>query len=107
MRGFYKNPFPPFSCEFLVNFCFYTFSCIYDLYTRTEMQQDKEKHIKQEAAWGTSFVMKLWLEQGNQEGPPDWRWRVRHIQSGDESYFRNMSAMLKFIEEKSRLMPPS
>lgn len=51
--------------------------------------------------------MKLWLESGEHEGLPGWRWHVRHIQSGDEAYFRNIAAMLKFIEEKSGLIPPS
>ena len=71
------------------------------------MQPEKEKYIKEDSSWGVSFVMKLWLESGEHEGLPEWRWHVRHIQSGDEAYFRNMAAMLKFIEQKSSLLPPS
>lgn len=53
-----------------------------------------------------SFVIRLWLEPREASAQPEWRWHVRHIQSGTEAYFRDMSAMLRFIADQSEVPPP-
>lgn len=54
-----------------------------------------------------SFVIRLWLEPREVSAGPEWRWHVRHIQSGTEAYFREMTAVLRFIEDKADVPPPS
>ena len=56
---------------------------------------------------GVSFVMTLWLEGREVEGPPEWRWRVRHVQSGEERCFSRLTEVLAYIEEKARIAPPA
>ena len=56
---------------------------------------------------GVSFVMTLWLEGREVEGPPEWRWRVRHVQSGEERCFCRLTEVLSYIEEKARIAPPA
>ena len=52
-----------------------------------------------------SFVLRLWLESST-EGAPDWRWKVHHIQSGEERYFRTLNDVQEFVAECSRVAPP-
>jgi hypothetical protein len=53
-----------------------------------------------------SFVLTLWLEQ-TCRAAPEWRWKVHHVQSGDERYFRTLSEMLEFVSESSNVSAPS
>lgn len=53
-----------------------------------------------------SFVMTLWLEPREHKEQPEWRWRVRHVQSGDEACFRSMTGVLQFIEDKAGVSGP-
>lgn len=48
-----------------------------------------------------SFVIRLWLEPREASALLEWRWHVRHIQSGTEAYFRDGGAMLRFIADKA------
>lgn len=43
-----------------------------------------------------SFVASLWLEQGN-NGDPTWRGHIRHVQSEEERYFEDLSALSEFL----------
>ncbi len=54
-----------------------------------------------------SFVMTVWVEphEGTEEDL-EWRWRVRHVQTGQESYFRRYADVLRFIGQQSDLSPP-
>ena len=52
-----------------------------------------------------SFVLRLWLEPfGN--GSPEWRWKVHHVQSGEERYFRSLNDVQEFVAECARVAPP-
>ena len=54
---------------------------------------------------GASFVLRLWLEStGGRSG--EWRWKVHHVQTGDERYFRDLMDVLDFIGERSEVGPP-
>lgn len=53
-----------------------------------------------------SFVMSLWMEPREVEADPEWRWRVLHVQSGEESYFKNLDDLLEFVATKSGVSAP-
>ncbi len=56
-----------------------------------------------------SFVLALWLEprQGAAgQVDPEWRWRVRCVQTGTEAYFRRIGDLLAHIAEQSGMPPP-
>ena len=55
---------------------------------------------------GNSFVLRLWFEPSGDDSP-EWRWQVQHVQSGEQRYFRNLSAMLDFVAESTGLEPPT
>ena len=52
-----------------------------------------------------SFVLRLWLETTG-ERPADWRWKVQHVQSGEERYCRSLEGVLEFIEGCAKVAPP-
>ena len=52
-----------------------------------------------------SFVLRLWLEPSNEQ-VPEWRWKVHHVQSGTERYFRNLANVLEFVSECANVVPP-
>jgi hypothetical protein len=44
------------------------------------------------------FILRLWLEPREiEDGEPEWRGVIEHIESGDHSAFRNLEVMLSFI----------
>lgn len=47
-----------------------------------------------------SFVVRIWLERGG-NGEPIWRGHVRHVQSEQEAYFRDLRGMNAFLERVS------
>ncbi len=53
-----------------------------------------------------SFVITVWLEPQDSEVDMEWRWRVRHVQTGREAYFRRSADVLQFIGGQSELPPP-
>jgi len=56
-----------------------------------------------------SFVLTLWREprQGAAgQADPEWRWRVRCVQTGTEAYFRRVGDLLAYVAEQSGLPPP-
>ena len=53
-----------------------------------------------------SFVITVWLEPQDEEVDQEWRWRVRYVQTGQESYFRRSADVLRFIGDQSNLPPP-
>ena len=52
-----------------------------------------------------SFVLRLWLEPTD-GGSPEWRWKVLHVQTGQERYFRSLAAVLEFVEGCTGVSPP-
>ena len=56
---------------------------------------------------GVSFVIRLWLESDRDRVPPEWRWKVLHVQSGHERHGRRLRDLMAFIEEESGVPPPS
>lgn len=52
-----------------------------------------------------SFVLRLWLEPSSEHNP-DWRWKVHHVQSGEERYFRNLANVLEFVSDCANVVPP-
>ncbi len=52
-----------------------------------------------------SFVLRLWAESASGESP-DWRWKVHHVQSGEERYFRSLGDVLDFVEGCAGVAPP-
>ncbi len=52
-----------------------------------------------------SFVLRLWLESAGGT-PSEWRWRVQHVQSGQERYFRSLADVLDFVSICAGLAPP-
>jgi len=63
--------------------------------------------VQQEAKLtdNASFVLRLWLEPSNEQ-VPDWRWKVHHVQSGTERYFRDLANVLEFVSEFANVGPP-
>ncbi len=55
---------------------------------------------------GNSFVLRLWLEPAGEDSP-EWRWQVQHVQSGEQRYFRSLTAILDFVAERTGLEPPT
>ena len=73
-----------------------------------------------------SFVLLLWVEPragaagtagtAGSAGPaqagdrpgggPEWRWRIRRVQTGEEACFRSTAALLAYIAAQSGLPPP-
>ncbi len=50
--------------------------------------------------------MTVWLEPQEEETNPEWRWRVSHVQTGDQVYFRQLKEVLAYISTKSGVPPP-
>lgn len=44
---------------------------------------------------GVSFVILLWLEPSEGTAEPEWRWRVRRAQTGEEACFRRLCACFR------------
>ncbi len=55
---------------------------------------------------GASFVVALWVEPQEVDGDPEWRWRVRHVQTEEEVYFRCLADVLEFAASRSGFSPP-
>lgn len=53
-----------------------------------------------------SFVMTLWLEPREVKAEPEWRWRVSHVQTGEQAYFRRLTDMLAFVASRSGVPGP-
>jgi hypothetical protein len=49
--------------------------------------------------------MRLWLERDRDRLPPEWRWKVLHVQSGHERNGRRLSDLLTFVEQESGVPP--
>lgn len=49
----------------------------------------------------TAFVMTLWLEPGSARRPAEWRWRVVQVSTGERRYFRRLSDLLAYVEERT------
>ncbi len=50
--------------------------------------------------------MTLWLEPQQVEAEPEWRWRVSHVQTGEQAYFRRLTDVLAFITSQSGIPAP-
>ncbi|MDP2947960.1 MAG: hemerythrin domain-containing protein [Chloroflexota bacterium] len=53
-----------------------------------------------------SFVITAWLEPRQGEQPAEWRYHVRHVQSGQEARFAHLQAVLGFLAEKAGVPLP-
>ena len=52
-----------------------------------------------------SFVLRLWLESAGGESG-EWRWKVHHVQTGEERYFRDLMDVLDVVGQRSDVRPP-
>lgn len=52
-----------------------------------------------------SFVLRLWAESAPGESP-EWRWKVHHVQSGEERYFHSLGDVLDFVQGCAGIAPP-
>lgn len=75
-------------------------------YYKLSTSRHHDEQMDSESKSGISFVMTVWLEPQKTEGPPEWRWHVRHIQSGEERHFRRLEAVLDYIGETANTNPP-
>jgi len=53
-----------------------------------------------------SFVMTLWLEPQEVKAEPEWRWRVCHVQTGEQTHFRRLGDVLAFVASRSGVPGP-
>jgi len=51
------------------------------------------------------FVLRLWLEPDGGDSP-EWRWKIYHVQSGQERYLRSLDTVLDFVAECATVGPP-
>ncbi len=51
--------------------------------------------------------MNLWLEPRQVEADPEWRWRVCHVQTVEQAYFRRLTDVVYFVASQSWLTGPS
>lgn len=61
---------------------------------------------KGERVGEVSFVMTLWLEPQETVAQPEWRWRVRHVQTGEQTHFRRLGDVLAFVADRSGMPSP-
>lgn len=52
-----------------------------------------------------SFVARIWLECG-ENGDPQWRGRIKHIQGQEEAYFHDLAEVSEFLEQVSGIPGP-
>lgn len=50
--------------------------------------------------------MTLWLEPRETVAEPEWRWRVRHVQTGEQTHFRRLGDVLAFVADRSGMPSP-
>lgn len=53
-----------------------------------------------------AFVIALWLEPNGTAMEPEWRWRVRDVQSGVEAHFRRVADVLAYVAARSGMSGP-
>jgi hypothetical protein len=53
-----------------------------------------------------SFVIVLWLEPGR-GAKPEWRWRVRQAQTGEEGCFRRLEDVLAYVTSRTGVAAPA
>ncbi len=77
------------------------------------MKEPREKHIAGsgnvgplEGNEGVSFVLALWAESREAGAGQEWRWRVVHVQSGEQAYFNHLSEVLAFVASESGIPAP-
>ncbi len=58
------------------------------------------------ATKSVSFVIVLWLEPREVQAEPEWRWRVNHVQSGDQALFKRLDDVLAYVATKAEVSPP-
>ncbi len=52
-----------------------------------------------------SFVVRIWLESGN-NGGTTWRGHIRHVQGEEEEYFQDLMTMREFLGRVSGVTGP-
>lgn len=53
-----------------------------------------------------SFVIVLWAEPQGMAIEPEWRWRVRSAQTGDETHFHRVAELLAYVAGETGLREP-
>ena len=53
-----------------------------------------------------SFVLTLWAEPREVTADPEWRWKVRHIQSDEQAYFTHIADVLTYVASQTGLPTP-
>lgn len=52
-----------------------------------------------ETGAGTSFLIRIWWETSDEPGQgPEWRGRAEHVTSREVIYFKDLSALLAFVQ---------
>lgn len=51
-----------------------------------------------------TFVVRLWLEGGGDEGPRVWRGHITHVMSGERRYVQSLEGIDAFIARFMRRM---
>jgi hypothetical protein len=69
--------------------------------------RSRPKTESTERSRSTAFVMTLWLEAGSPEQPPEWRWRVVQVRTGERRYFRRLRDLLAYVGERTGIPPPT
>lgn len=53
-----------------------------------------------------SFVMLLWLEPRDRTAEPEWRWRVKRVQTGEQAHFRRLADVLAYVARQAGAPAP-
>lgn len=64
------------------------------------------RHPPPDGPGGVSFVILLWLEPSEGAAEPEWRWRVRQAQTGEEACFRRLCDVLAYVASRSATPAP-
>ncbi len=70
---------------------------------------DKERGHKRSTEHRTgsvSFVLTLWVEPREVEADPEWRWKVRHVQTDEQAHFTRIADVLAFVASHSGVAAP-
>ncbi len=65
---------------------------------------DNDESLSQDKT--VAFVIVLTLEPGNVGTVPEWRWRVRSVQTGEERHFRRIADVLAYVAATSAVGAP-
>ena len=61
---------------------------------------------KPTAAEPVSFVILLWLEPRVGVAEPEWRWRVKQVQTGEQVHFWRLADVLAYVASRAGVSAP-